>query len=81
LESARNLLPAGDLRVGYWIHSIQDKEWRATMSTTKTDAKASQQFIAGEWAGAAGGRTFEDLDPFTGDVVATVQSGSHPFPF
>ena len=34
-----------------------------------------QQFIAGEWVGAAGGETFDDLDPFTGDVVARVAAG------
>jgi len=31
-----------------------------------------QQFIGGAWTPAAGGRTYEDRDPFTGDVVATV---------
>ena len=31
-----------------------------------------QQFIGGAWTPAAGGATFEDCDPFTGDVVATV---------
>jgi acyl-CoA reductase-like NAD-dependent aldehyde dehydrogenase len=34
-----------------------------------------RQFIGGEWVGAAGGETFEDRDPFTGDVVATVPAG------
>ena len=28
--------------------------------------------IGGEWTEAAGGQTFEDSDPFTGDVVANV---------
>ena len=31
-----------------------------------------QQFIGGAWTSAAGGSTYEDCDPFTGDVVATV---------
>jgi acyl-CoA reductase-like NAD-dependent aldehyde dehydrogenase len=30
--------------------------------------------IGGEWVDAAGGGTFEDRDPFTGEVVATVPS-------
>ena len=35
------------------------------------DAASSRQFIGGEWVDAAGGDTFDDRDPFTGDVVAT----------
>jgi acyl-CoA reductase-like NAD-dependent aldehyde dehydrogenase len=31
-----------------------------------------RQYIGGAWVDAAGGKTFEDRDPFTGDVVATV---------
>ena len=31
-----------------------------------------QQFIGGAWTPAAGGGTYDDCDPFTGDVVATV---------
>jgi acyl-CoA reductase-like NAD-dependent aldehyde dehydrogenase len=31
-----------------------------------------QQFIGGKWLAAADGATFEDRDPYTGDVVATV---------
>jgi acyl-CoA reductase-like NAD-dependent aldehyde dehydrogenase len=34
-----------------------------------------RQFIGGEWVDAAGGETFEDRDPFTGEVVATVPAG------
>jgi acyl-CoA reductase-like NAD-dependent aldehyde dehydrogenase len=34
-----------------------------------------QQFIGGAWTPAAGGRSFEDLDPYTGDVVATAPAG------
>jgi len=40
-----------------------------------TEAPGKQQFIAGEWVGADGGETFDDLDPFTGDVVARVPAG------
>jgi acyl-CoA reductase-like NAD-dependent aldehyde dehydrogenase len=43
--------------------------------STVTEAREAQQFIAGEWTGASGGDTFEDRDPFTGDVVAVVAAG------
>jgi acyl-CoA reductase-like NAD-dependent aldehyde dehydrogenase len=32
--------------------------------------------IGGEWTEASGGQTFEDRDPFTDDVVATVPAGT-----
>jgi acyl-CoA reductase-like NAD-dependent aldehyde dehydrogenase len=35
-----------------------------------------QQFIGGAWTPAAAGRTYEDRDPFTGDVVATVPAAA-----
>jgi len=34
-----------------------------------------QHFVGGAWSDAAGGKTYEDRDPFTGDVVATVAAG------
>jgi acyl-CoA reductase-like NAD-dependent aldehyde dehydrogenase len=34
-----------------------------------------QQFVGGEWSDATGGGTFDDLDPFTGEVVAEVPAG------
>jgi acyl-CoA reductase-like NAD-dependent aldehyde dehydrogenase len=34
------------------------------------------QFIGGDWVDAADGRTFESLDPFTGEVVAEVAAGA-----
>jgi len=42
------------------------------MATTATGVRESRQFIGGEWVDAADGGTFEDLDPYTGDVVAHV---------
>ena len=36
----------------------------------------SRQFIGGEWVEAAAGAAFDDLDPFTGDVVARVPAGT-----
>jgi acyl-CoA reductase-like NAD-dependent aldehyde dehydrogenase len=44
--------------------------------TTETAPQEARQFIAGEWVDAEGGRTFEDLDPFTGEVVARVSAGT-----
>ena len=32
--------------------------------------------IGGEWSDATGGATFEDTDPFTGDVVADIAAGT-----
>lgn len=46
-----------------------------TQSVT-TDTPTLQQSIGGTWAGAEGGRTFEDRDPFTGEVVALVPASS-----
>jgi acyl-CoA reductase-like NAD-dependent aldehyde dehydrogenase len=40
-----------------------------------TTAQEYRQFISGDWVSAADGATYEDLDPFTGEVVATVSAG------
>src|SRR6185312_7977007 len=42
------------------------------MGVTETTTRELQQFVGGTWAPAAGGATFDDHDPFTGDVVARV---------
>jgi aldehyde dehydrogenase (NAD+) len=34
-----------------------------------------QMFIGGKWVDAAAGQTFDDLNPYTGDVYARVQKG------
>jgi acyl-CoA reductase-like NAD-dependent aldehyde dehydrogenase len=44
------------------------------MSTKVSTAK--QLYIGGAWADAEGGRTFDDRDPFTDEVVAAVAAGS-----
>jgi acyl-CoA reductase-like NAD-dependent aldehyde dehydrogenase len=36
----------------------------------ETAVRDLRQYVGGEWVDAADGKTFEDLDPFTGDVVA-----------
>jgi acyl-CoA reductase-like NAD-dependent aldehyde dehydrogenase len=46
------------------------------MATVETDIRDCRQFIGGEWVDAASGETFEDLDPFTGDVAARVPAGT-----
>jgi acyl-CoA reductase-like NAD-dependent aldehyde dehydrogenase len=46
------------------------------MTSVKLDVREAKQFIGGAWADASSGGTFEDRDPFTGDVVALVPAGS-----
>jgi acyl-CoA reductase-like NAD-dependent aldehyde dehydrogenase len=46
------------------------------MSTEVRETTRRQLYVGGEWVGAGDGRTFEDRDPFTGDVVAEVAAGS-----
>jgi acyl-CoA reductase-like NAD-dependent aldehyde dehydrogenase len=45
------------------------------MSTTATQTE-HHQYIGGKWVEASNGETFEDLDPYTGDVTATVPAGT-----
>jgi acyl-CoA reductase-like NAD-dependent aldehyde dehydrogenase len=45
-------------------------------TTHATRPHEAQLFIGGEWVDAAEGRTFEDRDPFTGEVMATVPAGT-----
>ena len=45
------------------------------MSVVQSEVRDCRQFIGGEWVDAAEGATFEDLDPFTGEVVARVPAG------
>ena len=35
-----------------------------------------QHYIGGNWTGASGGATYEDLDPWSGEVVAEVAAGT-----
>ena len=46
------------------------------MTSTETEARSLQHFVGGEWADSSGGATFDDLDPFTGDLVARVAAGT-----
>ena len=52
----------------------QGKE--SEMSAIDTAIRDAKQFVGGEWVDAADGSTFEDRDPYTGDVVAEVPAGS-----
>ena len=45
------------------------------MSTTDTHVKDCRHLIGGRWVDSAEGGTFDDLDPYTGDVVASVAAG------
>jgi acyl-CoA reductase-like NAD-dependent aldehyde dehydrogenase len=46
------------------------------MTSVESGVTEYQQFIAGDWVAAEGGATFEDRDPFTGDVVALAPAGT-----
>jgi len=46
------------------------------MATEIRESTPTQLFIGGEWAAADDGRTFEDRDPFDGELVAEVAAGS-----
>ena len=46
------------------------------MTVTATGKAVQGLHIGGEWTEASSGETFEDHDPFTGDVVASVPAGT-----
>lgn len=46
------------------------------MAAVSQAAQERRQFIAGEWVASSSGRTFEDYDPYTGDVYARVAAGT-----
>ena len=46
------------------------------MELQQENVLESRHFIGGEWVDPAEGATFDDLDPFTGDVVARVPAGT-----
>ena len=45
------------------------------MTTQAIEIRETKQFIGGAWVDAGEGGAFDDLDPFTGDVVARVPAG------
>ena len=45
------------------------------MTTVQPEVREAKQFIGGTVDRTPDGATFEDLDPFTGDVVASVPAG------
>jgi acyl-CoA reductase-like NAD-dependent aldehyde dehydrogenase len=44
-------------------------------TATQNAVREAKQFIGGTWTDAADGATFEDCDPYNGDVVAIVPAG------
>jgi acyl-CoA reductase-like NAD-dependent aldehyde dehydrogenase len=46
------------------------------VTSVQSDVREYQHFIGGEWNAAESGKTFEDRDPFTGEIVANVPAGS-----
>jgi acyl-CoA reductase-like NAD-dependent aldehyde dehydrogenase len=47
------------------------------MASTQ-DVRETQHYIGGAWSAGESGTTFDDLNPFTGDVVARVTAGTRP---
>src|SRR3954452_16113018 len=45
------------------------------VTSVESHVREVQHFIGGEWTNAASGETFDDRDPYTGDVVARVPAG------
>jgi acyl-CoA reductase-like NAD-dependent aldehyde dehydrogenase len=45
------------------------------VSAVDTGVREYRQFVGGEWVAAAGGGTFDDRDPWSGEVVARVAAG------
>src|SRR3954452_15773462 len=46
------------------------------MTSVQSDVREAKQLIGDQWTDASEGATFEDRDPFTGDVVANVPAGT-----
>src|SRR5262245_30690147 len=46
------------------------------MTTQATEIREAQLFVGGEWTDAEGGRTFDDADPYTGEVVVRAPAGT-----
>ncbi len=46
------------------------------MTASAVESPVRGLHIGGEWTAAEGGNTFEDSDPFSGDVVANVPAGT-----
>ena len=46
------------------------------MAAVESEVQEHRQYIGGEWLPAAGGETFDDLDPFTGDVVFKIPAAT-----
>src|SRR5437868_4856282 len=46
------------------------------MTSVESGVREAKHFIGGEWTDASDGATFEDRDPFTGEVVANVAAGT-----
>jgi acyl-CoA reductase-like NAD-dependent aldehyde dehydrogenase len=46
------------------------------MTVSEVEKTVQGLHIGGEWVEASGGKTFEDSDPFTGDVVANVPAAT-----
>src|SRR5919108_5970069 len=58
------------------LYALSDeREEGEAMATVETDIRECRQFVGGEWIDAEGAETFDDVDPFNGDVVDRVAAG------
>ena len=48
----------------------------ATATAIATQIRTHQQLIGGQWAAADSGRTFDDINPYTGEVFARIPASS-----
>jgi acyl-CoA reductase-like NAD-dependent aldehyde dehydrogenase len=57
-----------------WRTPPDEEEHEMTVSATEKTVRGLH--IGGKWTDAAAGQTFDDTDPFTGEVVASVSAGT-----
>src|SRR5262249_18209976 len=52
--------------------TTRDRERKSKMSDTRQKLKTYQTYMDGKWVEAASGKTFETLDPYTGEAWARI---------
>ena len=56
--------------------ALVKKSRKGGRAAAKSGARTFRNYVGGEWV--AGSETFEDLDPYTGEVMARVPAGEEP---
>src|ERR671936_671754 len=49
---------------------------RGTATATRGTSEQRRMYIDGAWSDASGGATFDDMDPYTGEVIARIPAGT-----